>query len=207
VENDDRPIAPLPSRPRLASWLPRVLVESALIVFSVLFALAVDEWRDHRASVARAHEALRAITAELQSNRDAARRASGIHARIKAQLSTFVEAKKLPDAKTMTSGVFQPATLLQTAWVTARESGGLDQVPFDLVLELSRVYERQNQYMTMSTAMANDIYIDVRRRGLDQAFREGFEGFILLATDFGNREERLAAVYDKAIERIAAAQP
>jgi hypothetical protein len=43
-----------------------VLVESALIVFSVLMALAVDEWRETRATEARAREAVAAITAELQ---------------------------------------------------------------------------------------------------------------------------------------------
>ena len=56
-------------RVKWPGWLPRVLVESALIVFSVLVALAVDEWRDQRATATRPREAVAAITAELQANR------------------------------------------------------------------------------------------------------------------------------------------
>jgi type II secretory pathway pseudopilin PulG len=48
-----------------------VLFESALIVFSVLLALALEEWRDERVTASRAREAVAAITAELQANRSA----------------------------------------------------------------------------------------------------------------------------------------
>jgi hypothetical protein len=202
VEDDPAPV--VASRSRLSSWLPRVLVESALIVFSVLFALGVDEWRDHRATVARGREALAAITAELQSNREAANRAAGYHAEIKKRLQAFAEAKQLPDAETMSGGVFQPATLLETAWVTARETGALDQVPFDVVLDLSRIYEHQAKYVSLSSALGNDIYIDLRRRGFEQAMRENFQGFVLLDADFSNREAGLVRRYDAVLTRLAA---
>jgi hypothetical protein len=189
------------------SWLPKVLFESVLIVFGVLVALGVDEWREQRAAVRRAQEALAAITAEIQSNRDAAQRASQFHAEIKKRLQVFAEAKQLPDTRTMTNGVFQPATLLENAWVTARTTGALDQLPFDLILLLSRIYEGQSEYMSLSNAMAHDIYIDLRRRGIDPVLREGFQGFMLLETDFGNREQRLVKIYDDALGKLAQAAP
>ena len=37
-----------PPRARWPDWLPRVLAESAVVVFSVLLALAVDGWREGR---------------------------------------------------------------------------------------------------------------------------------------------------------------
>jgi hypothetical protein len=67
-----------PAVPRPRRWrrgLPRVLVESALIVFSVLVALAVDEWRDSRRQRVRAEAALVAILSELEANRAAIERA------------------------------------------------------------------------------------------------------------------------------------
>ena len=74
---------------RWPTWLPRVIVESALIVFSVLVALAVDEWRATRATEARAREAVAAITAELQANRSATERARDFHRGIHATLDGF----------------------------------------------------------------------------------------------------------------------
>ena len=49
-------------RVKAPSWLPRVLVESALIVFSVLVALAVDQWRGERDTAARAVHAMASLT-------------------------------------------------------------------------------------------------------------------------------------------------
>ncbi|HEV3409135.1 MAG TPA: hypothetical protein VG095_02495 [Chthoniobacterales bacterium] len=51
-------------------WLPRVLVESVLVVFSVLLALAVDEWRDDRALQRQVREARTAFAEEIRGNRD-----------------------------------------------------------------------------------------------------------------------------------------
>jgi hypothetical protein len=52
-ENQD---AAAPRRAALP-WLPRVLVESVLIVFSVLLALALDQWFQERERAATAQTA------------------------------------------------------------------------------------------------------------------------------------------------------
>ena len=52
------------------SWLPRVLAESVLIVFSVLLALAVDQWRDDRELAREVREARAAFANEMRGNRD-----------------------------------------------------------------------------------------------------------------------------------------
>lgn len=186
-------------------WLPRLLVESALIVFSVLLALAVDEWRDHRASLARSREALSAITTELKSNREAVQRTSEFHAGVHAKLREFAAAGKPIDLSQLHGGVFQPATLLQSAWITARDTGALEPLPFSLVSELSKTYEYQTQYMTLSRAISDDITIDLRRRGLEPVLKEGLPGFTTLAQDFSSREQNLVKVYDAALAQIASA--
>src|SRR4030081_2071500 len=55
---------------RIARWLPRALFESALIVFSILLALGVNEWRDHRERMSHASEARHAFANEIRANRD-----------------------------------------------------------------------------------------------------------------------------------------
>ena len=52
------------------SWLPRVLAESVLIVFSVLLALGVDEWRRDRELAREVREAREAFANEMRGNRD-----------------------------------------------------------------------------------------------------------------------------------------
>ena len=84
----------VPAVPRPRCWkrgLTRVLVESALIVFSVLVALAVDEWRDSRTQRVRAEAALAAILSETEANRAAMQRARDLHQSIAPRLGTMQE--------------------------------------------------------------------------------------------------------------------
>jgi len=185
------------------SWLPRVLVESALIVFSVLMALAVDQWRETRATEVRAREAVAAITAELQANRKAAERARDFHRGIHATLKSLASEKQLPGPEIYLGGMFNPARLVETAWTAAREAGAIDAMPFPVVLKLSRVYEWQAAYRALGSQIATDVYLDLRRRGVEPVLRDGFAGFIVLTSDFVNREEDLLARYDDALATLA----
>ncbi|MEY2498416.1 MAG: hypothetical protein QOD12_1972 [Verrucomicrobiota bacterium] len=51
-------------------WIVRVLFESALIVVSIVVALAVNEWRDRRELEAQAHAARIAFASEINANRE-----------------------------------------------------------------------------------------------------------------------------------------
>lgn len=61
---------PAPAPHGWRSWLPRVLAESVLIVFSVLLALGVDQWREDRALAREVAEARAAFANEMHDNRD-----------------------------------------------------------------------------------------------------------------------------------------
>ena len=62
--------APAPARDGWRSWLPRVLAESVLIVFSVLLALGVDQWREDRELARQVREGRTAFASEMRGNRD-----------------------------------------------------------------------------------------------------------------------------------------
>ena len=51
-----------------AVWLPQVLIESALIVISILVALGLDEWRQKREDAETAQQALSNFISEVQQN-------------------------------------------------------------------------------------------------------------------------------------------
>lgn len=192
---------------KMPAWMPRALFESALIVFSVLLALAVDQWRENRDVAARARQAIAAITTELQANRRAAENARNFHQGLHDRLKEIAGRQQIPTAAEAANGMFNPAPLLQTAWSAAREARALDSLPYDLVLKLSRVYEWQQAYSQLGHAIANDVYIDLRRRGFDAVLREGFVGFVLLTSDFAGRENQLIARYDDALAALAALPP
>ena len=93
--------------------------------------------------------------------------------------------------------------LLDTAWTAARDAGAIDNMPFPVVLKLSRVYEWQASYSSLGTEIATDVYLDMRRRGVEPVLRDGFVGFIVLTSDFVNREEDLLRRYDDALATMA----
>jgi hypothetical protein len=191
-------------RPR---WLPRVLLESLLIVFSVMLALAVDQWRDNRSRAARARLALDAIINELESNREAIDRAAAFHEEIAGKLKAIAASGELPSREVAFGGIFQPANLIATAWTSARDTGAAEQWPYDLVLRISRVYERQASYNELRRNVTSDIYVDMRRRGAEAVLREGYAGFITLASDFANRERALRSQCDELLALLRAERP
>lgn len=195
------------TRRRLPRWAPRMLAESALIVFSVLLALALDQWRDGRRQAADARIALDAIVAELQSNRKAADDAMRFHRSIKTKLEAVSAAREIPSPELAFGGMLQPARVVSTAWTSARDTGALSGLPYALVLQVSLVYERQASYDALAEQLVADLYMDARRRGVDAVFREGYVGFIALTSDFSNREALLVRYYDRALAALGHSPP
>ena len=182
--------------------LPRALFESALIIFSVLLALVLNEWRDNRRQALRSQVAVEAIVAELRSNRGAAERAMTFHRSIHKMLEEVAAQGELPRPDVVTGGLFNPANIVETAWVSARETAALEEWPYDLILQVSRVYERQAGYSNLGRQIVADVYMDLRRRGVEVVLQEGYGGFILLTQDFAGREDALIRQYDTALAAI-----
>jgi hypothetical protein len=182
--------------------MSRALFESALIVFSVLLALAVNEWADQRRQASHARVALAAIVSEVQANRASLVAASAFHRKIQGILEQFQAAGREPDEQTATGGLFQPARLVTTAWQSARDSGATSQLPYPLVLELSRLYQSKDRYNDLAQQLTNDLYADLRRRGLDAVLRQGYRGMLILVIDFSNRERRLVEAIDATLATV-----
>lgn len=184
---------------RWRKWLPQVLVQSALIVFSVLLALALAEWREGRRQAGRVDVAVEAIRAELLSNRRAVERTLLFHRATHDTLAGFAAAGQHPPRRIYYDrGMFKPAPVVATAWESARGNGVTNSLPYDLVLTLSAIYASQRKYEALGEAIAADVYADVRSRGPEPVLRDGFRGFVTLAEDFARREANLLEDYDSA---------
>lgn len=191
---------------RWPEWLPRVLVESTLIVFSVLLALALDEWRQSRTERTRASLALAGIANELAANRAAAEASRAFHRELHDTLLALAAAGQRPSADIYYSrGMFKPANVVSTAWESAQRTAVLDRLPYHLVLELSHAYESQAKYAKLGDRIVADLFVDLRTRGAEAALRDSFRGFIVLTEDFANRERRLIERYEAVLARLEVA--
>jgi hypothetical protein len=178
------------------------LFESALIVFSVLLALLLNEWRDARRQGALSETARAAIVAELERNRDIAERARQNHLKINKTLTDLAARGEKVTVEVASSGLFNPANLVDTAWTSAQQTGAVDRWSFDSVLLVASVYERQAGYVELGRAIGADMYMDLRRRGLESVMEDGPAGIILLTQDFATREKNLVSSYDAALTTI-----
>lgn len=184
---------------RWREWLPRVAVESMLIVLSILLALAVDQWRESRSRAERAELALAAIQAEMRENRRLVEKALDYHVTLADTLSVLAErGVNKPPPGAYPQGLAAPGRVIRTAWETARSTGTIVDLPYPVVLRLSRVYGRQAEYEELSRALLHTAYTQVASEGVE-AFLRGYANWIGVAQDFAGRERILLEAYDAAL--------
>lgn len=187
---------------RWRSSAPRFIAESLLIVFSVLLALGVNEWQDRRGRRERATVALHSIQAELEANRESVIRAWTNHVSMRDSLQSYTTRREMLPARIYLGGVFRPAATQSTAWDSARETGVTTDLPFGLVLTLSRTYDRQARYRALGDAVAQDLMIQIRRQGFEPVLRDEPAGLMALQEDFANRESVLLQAYDSVLSAL-----
>jgi hypothetical protein len=101
-------------------------------------------------------------------------------------------------------GGFRPAQLISTAWTSAATTTIAEHWPYDLVIQVARLYERQASYRALAEQLVADIYMDIRRRGVDVVLRQDYAGTLTLIVDFSNREATLLKQYDAVLAAIRA---
>jgi hypothetical protein len=101
-------------------------------------------------------------------------------------------------------GIFNPAPTYAVAWESARETGVTTVLPYELVLELSRVYDEQSRYRELADALVQDVMMAVRRQGAEPVLRDGSTGFISIQDDFANREQHLLEAYRTVLAKLSA---
>lgn len=135
---------------KAARTLGDILIESALIVFSILLALGVNQWADHRNREALQRHALESIASEIHANQ--ARVADALHyhrllleqtrlADTNGKIGSFAQWRAAVPAF---KGFHNP-DLEDTAWETALSTGAIKDLPFDRLAALSGAYSYQKR--------------------------------------------------------------
>ena len=128
-----------------------ILVEVALIVFSLLLAFGINEWREGRAQAELAEAALVSIRQEVQRNQRIMQRRYPYHAaaldsmqRYMPELSSDVNIESLDQNRLGFSQGGRFLNPYSSAWRTAQSSGALSYVDYDLLALLGAIYESQS---------------------------------------------------------------
>jgi hypothetical protein len=118
--------------------LSRALFESALIVFSILLALAINGWKENRDNERLARHALANFEREIQENSDRVERSIPYHSHLLEAFTKSHTVAEVPGWRGISSPILQ-----DTAWQTALATNALGQIRYDTVSALSRVYTSQ----------------------------------------------------------------
>lgn len=157
----------------------------ALIVLSVLLALAANEWRQRADDEALAAQALASLRAEFENNRAQAERALSYREQLLARLDSGG-----------TSIQLRPAFISDNAWPSAQAAGALRHLPYEIVAQAGRIHEMQSVYRDITVAGGNLLYFGNVFGG--EALPSNHRGFIPMLQDMLFFERDLIRQYDAA---------
>jgi hypothetical protein len=178
-----------------AGRIPAVVRDVLLIVLGAALALAAEEWRDARATRHRTAVALASVRAEIAANFQRVERARAHHRLVVDTLLAYQARHAVPSDSLLFSGVFNPAHPLATAWQTARDTRALGDIAYPVALRLGALYEQQEQYREVSTALEESLTARIQSEGVRAAFLDRWANLVFLNQDFAGRAEGLGGRY------------
>lgn len=133
--------------PKVSEWLPRALVESVLIVVSILLALALDEWQEDQEIQELIDRSIANFVNELTQNRSRIEDVSAYHQGVRQILQQRRAGNGL-DSREFRNimEALQPIVLTSSAWQTAVATGALGRMDFELVSALTLTYNTQLRF-------------------------------------------------------------
>ena len=132
----------------IGDWLPRALVESVLIVLSILLALGLDEWQEDQEIAELIERSINNFTNEVHRNRSSIEDVSAYHQGVEQLLHNRRSSGGLNNVNEFRSvmDAMQPVVLTNSAWETAVATGVLGRMDFELVSALTLTYNTQQRF-------------------------------------------------------------
>ena len=178
-----------------AVWLPQVLIESALIVISILVALGLDEWRQKREDAETAQQALSNFISEVQQNQARVNAGAPFNKGLLNVLKSRHAGSGIDSVDEFVIMVesYSPLVLQSTAWETALATGSLAKMDYNLVSKLSLTYGLQNRYQLATRSGVANLTSpqNLSEDRLDLAIYNS----VRYLEDITNMEQELGVVY------------
>jgi hypothetical protein len=197
-----------PRRRSRNRWLRgRLLFESALIMLSVLLALALGEWREHLRERKLARTALATFRREIASNLARLERVQPKHAAMAQRLATEATAPSKGatafDAfvAQMPEGGLDAQPLSDVAWETAQTTGALRLVDYETAVLLSETYLLQRSAIHQTIQRLADRFL--APQNFDPAQRGAMvRTHQMLLVELSGQESYLIEIYRKTLARL-----
>lgn len=181
------------------SWLPGLGVESLVVVFSILAALAADEWWQGRETRAAVSSSLEAIRAEVAANRERLAQVAPYHRKLADTLLALASVgTDRPDPTLHSQGWLQTPELTMAAWEGARATGTTAAMSPEVVGTLADVYGRQAQYLARREAIIPVLYEWILDAG-DPDLAEAYEPLAGIISDVASWEALLLEWYERVL--------
>jgi hypothetical protein len=187
-----------------AVWLPRALFESVLIVVSILFALALDEWQEDREIEELVNRSLSSFVRELQQNKAGIEAVNPYHRGLRQILERRNQGDSVPSPVEFRSIMeqFQPFVLLNSAWQTAVATGVLARMDYELVSALSLTYSTQLRF-DETYRNANNLLLAPANLAEDRLDVAVYNASRMLG-EIDRGEAQLVGFYTQTLEMITA---
>jgi hypothetical protein len=180
--------------------LPELLLEATMIFFAVMLALAAEEWREKRDRLELADRALRSVVEEMRSNLEELESSGERNAeRLEAARIVLEELEAGRDQGNADVGL-EVSLLSAAAWESAQMSQAVQYLDFDVMRDLSEVYEVQDLYDRMQAGAVDNMTEMMRTAEQDPvaAVRQGMINLAVLTDLHGS----LMEVYRNTLEKL-----
>ncbi|MEP1095283.1 MAG: hypothetical protein ABJG78_09245 [Cyclobacteriaceae bacterium] len=195
--------------------LRSLIIEALLIVFTVLLALTLSEWRSSIKQEDTKKAVLNNIIREIKSNKEDLESKMEYHLEMSKKLNNYVQSDGLWSTLTYSSGIeamiqimekgLLNPTLQSGAWRSAELSGIVNTFDFETILILSAVYQVQHEgpestWKTMAGHFGNPFsYEPKNAKLLARMLQLGF-------SELYAQERSLVSSYQNALEALAEAK-
>ncbi len=192
---------------KVGDWLPKALVESVLIVVSIMLALALDEWQEDQEIQELIDRSLINFSNELTRNKLRIEDVSAYHqgiSQILAKRNNMPDATSIPEFRNIMDSM-QPVVLTSSAWQTAVATGALGRMDFELVSALSLTYNTQLRFDENYNSRLQDLLApnNLQTQNLDITIYNASR----FVSDVTTSESELSGYYTATLELLSEYTP
>ncbi len=126
-----------------------ILIEIFSVVFGVLLALGINEWRENLANQQAVNEIMQNIKSEIVSNIDFLEKVYENNQETVRLASADTLEEKVDGDRTIVPGI----QLQETAWKTLMSTGISQHLDYDTLYRLSQAYSLQENYKKVSMSL------------------------------------------------------
>ena len=160
--------------------LGSLLAEAAMVVFAVLVALAVDQWREDREIASQVARAQAGVEAELRSNREELGTGSASVQAMFDTVSSMVGRMRRGEVVREGNLAGELPEFSDAAWETARVTGAVAHMPYEWILRTARVYDTQVLAREAHRQVLSSLG-GVVARGLEMELLQDLQGELFIA--------------------------